>query len=286
MATIRQHYVPQGYLKGFSSQQGTPFVWVYDKREGRKPQEKSVKSQAYEDYYYAQETCSGDRDIDTIEKLLAQTIDNDIPPLIKSIQPTPGRPIAITPEDKEKLAFFIALGLTRVPSFRNGINDIFTWAAQFSLSEVANRENELSELTERYRISVKAKDWVSLRPMIEMAEIIGHSLLKKNWQFYIASDNVSFMTSDNPIVIAGSLGMGPAHPHSELMLSLRKDLALVCTPRGSKKFEAFKQCSSETRRFNRGIVQAARYKVFSDHYSTTTDAFVKKYHSNHQHIKI
>jgi len=286
MATVRQHYVPQGYLKGFASQEDTPFIWVYDKRDGRKPQEKSVKSQAYEDYYYSQETSSGERDIDSLEKLLAQTVDNDIPPLIKSIQPIPGHPITIASKDKEKLAFFIALGLTRVPSFRNGVNDIFTWATQAALSELANSKDALSEIINRCGITVKAKDWVSLRPMIQMTEIIGHSLLKKNWQFYTTSKNVSFMTSDNPIVISGSLGMGPAHPNSELMLSLRKDLALVCTPRGSKKLEVFKQSPSETRRFNRGIVRAARYKIFADHYSTTTDAFIKKYHSDHQHLII
>lgn len=94
------------------------------------------------------------------------------------------------------------------------------------------------------------------------------------------------MTSDNPVVIAGSLGMGPAHPHSELMMSLRKDLALVCTPRGLKRTEAFKQDASETRRFNRGIVRAARHKVFADRYSTTIDAFVKKYGNDHQEIII
>ncbi len=284
MATVRQHYVPQGYLKGFASQEDTPFVWVYDKRDGRKPQEKSVKSQAYEEYYYSQETSSGERDVDSLEKLLAHTIDNDIPPLIKSIQPIPGRPITIDSKDKEKLAFFIALGLTRVPSFRNGVNDIYTWAAQCALSKVANSEDELSEIIKKYGVTAEAKDWVSLRPMIQMAEIIGHSLLKKNWQLFTTSDNVSLMTSDNPVVIAGSLGMGPAHPNSELMLSLRKNLALVCTPRGTKKLEVFKQSPSETRRFNRGIVRAARYKIFADHYSATTDAFVKKYHSDHQHI--
>jgi hypothetical protein len=285
MATVRQHYVPQGFLKGFASQENTPFVWVYDKRDGRKPQEKSVKSQAYEDYYYSQETSSGERDIDSVEKLLAHNVDNDIPPLIKSIQPRLGHPIIISPNDKEKLAFFIALGLTRVPSFRNGVNDIFTWAAQFALSEVANTDGELSEIISKYGISAKAKDWASLSPMFQMAEVIGSSLLNKNWQFFIASENVSFMTSDNPIVFAGSQGMGPAHPHSELMLSLRKDLALVCTPRGTKKLAVFQQSASETRRFNRGIVQAARYKVFADHHSTTTDAFVKKYRSTHQHLK-
>ncbi|HEK1768885.1 TPA: DUF4238 domain-containing protein [Pseudomonas putida] len=286
MPTVRQHYVPQGYLKGFASQENTPFVWVYDKRDGRKPQEKSVKSQAYEDYYYSQETSCGQRDVDSVEKLLAQMVDNDIPPLIKSIQPSLGRPIILAPSDKEKLAFFIALGLTRVPSFRNGVNDIFTWAAQFALSEVASRNAEISETIREYGISAKARDWVSLRPMVQMAEIIGDSLLRKNWQFYIASENVSFMTSDNPIVIAGSQGIGPAHPQSELMLSLRKDLALVCTPRGTKRLEVFKQSASETRRFNRGIVQAARFKVFADHYSITTDAFVKKYRSTHQHLKV
>ncbi|MES3707346.1 DUF4238 domain-containing protein [Pseudomonas putida] len=183
MTTVRQHYVPQGYLKGFASQPGTPFVWVYDKRKGREPKEKSVKSQAYADYYYSQETLSGEQDIDSVEKALAKTVDSDLPALIHRIQATPGRSVMLAPEDREKLAFFIALGLTRVPSFRNGINGIFSWAAQLALSEVANSDELLSKFVSQYKISAQAKDWVSLRPMIQMANIISNSLLHKNWQF-------------------------------------------------------------------------------------------------------
>lgn len=286
MATVRQHYVPQGYLKGFSEEPNSPFIWIYDKREGRRPSRKSVKTQAYEDYYYSQETLSGEVDIDSIEIELAQTVDNDLPPLIQSIQAVPGRPVNLLPDDKEKLAFFIGLGLTRVPSFRNGINDIYTWVARMGLAEVARKDDQLSEFINKYEITTQAKDWVSLRPMIEMAEMISKSLLQKNWQFFKASSSTTFMTSDNPVVIAGGFGMGPAHPLTEIMLSLRKDLALVCTPKGSKAMEVFNQSPVETRRFNRGIVSAARHKVFSDRYSPTIDTFVKKHSNSHQHIAI
>ncbi|WP_322979267.1 DUF4238 domain-containing protein [Pseudomonas sp. C11] len=284
MTTVRQHFVPQAYLKGFSDEAGSPFVWVYDKRPGFMPARKSVKSVAYLDYYYSQETEGGEQDIDILEEAFARNLDNEIPKIIKALVVQPGRQVLLSEEDKGKLAFFIGVGLTRVPSFRDGINDIYTWVANMALQEVANEQSEIAKQILAHGIKAEAKPWVSLRPMLELGHAIAQSALNKNWQFFVAADGVSFMTSDNPVVISGGQGMGPAHPHAELMLSLRKDLALVCTPRGRKPVEAFKQSAAETRRFNRGIVRAASTRVFADKYSSTIDSFVKKYGDEQQKI--
>lgn len=284
LATIRQHFVPQAFLKGFAEAPGSPFIWVYDKRSGHRPSRKSVKSVAYEDYYYSQETEAGEQDIDSLEKAFARTIDNDLPLIIQNLKAVPGRGVSLSDEDKGKIAYFIGLSLTRVPNFRDGINQVYSWAAQMALSEVAKDNDTISDLIDKHGLTAEAKTWVSLRPMLEIGKKIGESTLSKNWQFFVASDNVSFMTSDNPVVIGAGVGMGPGHPMAELMLSLRKDLALVCTPRGKKSVDVFKQSSSETRKFNRGIVMAARHRVFSDHLSSTIDSFVKKYSHEQQQI--
>lgn len=284
LATVRQHFVPQAFLKGFSESLGSPFIWVYDKRAGYRPSRKSVKSVAYEDYYYSQETETGEQDIDSLEKAFAKTIDNDLPLIIQNLKVVPGGVISLSDEDKGKIAYFIGLSLTRVPNFRDGINQVYSWAAQMALNEVAKDNNMISDLIDKEGVTAEAKAWVSLRPMLEMGKKIGESVLSKNWQFFVAAENVSFMTSDNPVVIGGSNGMGPGHPMAELMVSLRKDLALVCTPRGKTSVEVFKQSPSETRKFNRGIVRAARHRVFTDHFSSTIDSFVKKYSHEQQQI--
>lgn len=284
MTTIRQHFVPQAFLKGFTEVPGSPFIWVYDKRSGYRPSKKSVKSIAYEDYYYSQETAAGEQDVDSLEKAFAKTVDNDLPLIIQSLKAVPGLGVSLSDEEKGKIAYFIGIGLTRVPSFRDGVNDFYSWAARMALSEVARESTVISDLIDTYGLAAEAKTWASLRPMLEVGMRIAESVLTKNWQLFVAGDNVSFMTSDNPVVIGGSAGMGPGHPMAELMIALRKDLALVCTPRGKKSVEVFKQSPSETRRFNRGIVRAARYKVFSDQFSSKVDFFVKKYSDEQQQL--
>lgn len=89
MSSSRHHFVTQGYLRGFTIADDVSqnFVWVYDKRPGRMPSRKSVKSIAWAPNYYAQERPDGRPDLDTIETKLAQTIDNDIPRLLKQISP-------------------------------------------------------------------------------------------------------------------------------------------------------------------------------------------------------
>lgn len=286
MATVRQHFVPQAYLKGFTETPGSPFIWIYDKREGFGTSRKSVKSVAYEDYYYSQETETGEQDVDTLEKAFANTLDNELPKIIKNIQATPGHYLNLSEEEKGKIAYFIGISLTRTPSFRDGINQMYSWVANMALNEVARKDEKLEKMVELGIIKAEAKNWVSLRPMLEAGQIIAQSLLSKNWQFFVAAKNENFMTSDNPVVIGSSHNLGPGHPSSELMLSLRKDLALVCTPRGRKTVEVFQQSASETRKFNRGIVKAARYRVFSDHKSDVIERFVKKYNGFQQQIII
>ena len=291
MSAIRHHFVPQGSLRGFATADdaSSSFVWVYDKNPGRVPRRKSVKSIAWAPAYYAQENPDGSPDLDTVETTLAQTIDNEIPQLLRRIVLRTGHRVAMTEEDKGALAFFVGLSLTRVPSFRDGIDAMYSQIAQISLSYQLDKDPKLSAFAENYGIRAEAKSWVSLRPMIEMAQVIAATALRKNWQFFVPPASVPLMTSDNPVVFSGGAAglsqLGPAHPQAELVMNLRKDLALVCTPkRGHPTMQAFQLSPTDARKFNRGIVRAARQRVFADHHSEELDSFVKKYAGSEQRI--
>lgn len=292
MTTNRHHYVPQGYLRGFAigTEPSKSFVWVYDKRRGRAPLKRSVKSIAWAPAYYAQERADGTEDSDTFEIQMAKTIDNIIPQILSAIAPRAGQYVELSEAHKGALAFFVGFSLTRVPSFRDGINDMYARIAQIGLSHVLEADRELKDFAEKYGITAYSKEWVSMRPMVEMAHAIATSALGKNWQFFVPPVDVPLVTSDNPVVFSGkaaNLGkfVGPAHPYAELLMNLRKDLALVCTPlQGYPSTNVFKLTPSEARKFNRGIVGAARHRVFADHYSETFDAFVKKYAGKEQRI--
>jgi hypothetical protein len=114
-----------------------------------------------------------------------------------------GRPVAISPEDKGALAFFIGLSMTRVPSFRDGINAMYSQLAQIGLSHQIDSDPELREFAEKHGLKAEAKPWVSLRPMVEMAQSISASALTNHWQFFIPPPEVPLVTSDNPVVFSG-----------------------------------------------------------------------------------
>lgn len=291
MTATRHHFVPQGYLRGFATDNdaSTSFVWVYDKNPGRAPRKKSVRSIAWAPAYYAQEHPDGTADLDTIETKLAQTIDNEIPQLLRRIILRVGHTVAMSSEDKGALAFFLGLSMTRVPSFRDGIDAMHTKIAQIGLSYLADKDPRLSALVKNCGVKADAKPWVSLRPMIEMAQSIAASALEKNWQFFVPPPGVPLVTSDNPVIFSGGTAgldqLGPAHPQAELVMNLRKDLALVCTPkRGYPTMQAFGLSPTNARKFNRGIVRAAHQRIFADHHSATLDSFVKKYSGEEQRI--
>lgn len=294
VASRRHHYVPQGYLRGFATDEehSGNFVWVYDKRPGRAPRMKSVRSIAWEDAYYAQEKPDGTEDTETVESSLAQTIDNEIPRILRGIRPNVGDSVELSAADKAALAFFVGISMTRVPSFRDGINDLHTRIAEIGLSHQMEADPQLKALGERYGVTISAKPWVSLRPMVQLAQAIAQSALSKPWQFFVPPPNVPLVTSDNPVIFSGGAErlkdyIGPAHPLVELVINLRKDLALVCTPKqGYGSMRVFQLTPAEARKFNRAPVRAARHRVFASHHSDVFEAFVKKYVGEEQRIVV
>lgn len=291
MTAFRHHFVAQGFLRGFATpgDASRMFVWVYDKQPGRTPRKKSVRSIAWAESYYAQERDDGSTDHHSMERSLAETIDNQAPPIIRGIEAKAGKMVTLSEEERGRLAFFLGLSLTRVPSFRDGMNDFHTAVAQRALNLEAERDPELGRKVREYGARAVAKPWVSLEPMVRVAEQIAHSAMSKSWQFYVPPPAVSLVTSDNPVIFsAGAAGggpIGPAHPLAELVMNLRSDLAVVCTPRRSyPSMLTFPMSPVDARKFNRGVVRAARQRVFANHLSDTLDKFVKKFAGDEQRV--
>lgn len=294
MGIQRQHYVPQGFLKGFAAldEDSDKFLWVYEKRDGRLPRRRSVKSVAWESYYYSQETATGVTDTDSFEHNLAREVDNAAPTIIRSLAARPGAVVSLCEKDQGMLAFFIGLALTRVPSFREPIRHLHTRIAQRALDAVARRDPEIAERVQRYGVRAEAKTWVSLPPMVQVADVIAHAAMRKYWQFFVPPPAFCLVTSDNPVIFDvareyGDIPAGPAHPLAELVVNLRKDLAMVCTPRrGGAQFQVFQMSEQEAEKFNRGIVRAARRFVFSPVRSEAIERLVQAHIGSEQTIQI
>ena len=198
MGIERQHFVAQGFLTGFSEPDArtNKFIWLYRKDYNWKPQRRSVKSVAWQSFYYEQETEAGARDTDTLETAFATSVDRVVPGIIRSLDAKPGLTISLSPVDRGALAFFMGVSLTRVPSFREPIRELHTRIAQRALEATVEDDADLRAFVEAHGVTAEAKPWVSLHPMMQLAQIISRSAVEKNWQFFVPPQGVPLITSD------------------------------------------------------------------------------------------
>ncbi len=290
MPIERQHFVPQGFLKGFSDPEhpNGKMIWKYDKRYDNPPRLVSIKSIAWSSFYYAQEKEDGEQDTDTLETAFAQTLDNEVPKIIQGIEAKPNKKVRLSDEEAGILAYFIGLSLTRVPSFRDGINELHTQIAQRTLAMSEMHELFISEGMKKHAIKAKSNEWVSLKPMIDVANIISESCLAKEWQFFIPHNDIKLITSDNPVHFslpnsAEKIMAGPAHPAVEIIMNLRSDLALVCTPpKTGGNLNTYQLDKNNSRRFNVGTARAALNQIYASQKLVGLSKLAKKYANESQ----
>ena len=254
-------------------------MWVYDKRTGRTPTCKSVKSIAWALDYYAQEKDDGSLDTDTLEHNLATNIDTKAAELIAGLDHLAAQ-LTLNEEQRGLLAFFIALSLTRVPSFRDGVRNFYSQIAQYTAELVGPRiwpgPGSMPKL------KAEAKEWVTLKHMIDGARHIASSLVAKNWQFFRAPNGATFITSDNPVVFNG---VAPAHPESEVVMALTKRLSIVCTPRSNGVLHpVFDTPRQQVKSMNATIAKGARTRIFASESSAGLERLAKKYSRFEQKI--
>ena len=120
--------------------------------------------------------------------------------------------------------------------------------------------------------------------MVQAAGYIAQSVLTKKWQFFVPPKGMTLITSDNPVhfdipkeLVPFTTG-GPCHPQSELVMHLRRDLAVVCTWKPDHEHcMVFEMDKQEAKKFNRGVAKKARRFLFADHRSDGLDRLAKKY---------
>ena len=283
MTTKNQHYVPQFYLKGFSinSLNTNSFVYVYDKKhaKGKLPkQPKSVSSICKETFYYKQ-TKDGD---DILEKRLSD-IESQVAPTIKYIKDSINKGVTLSKEKRVMLAFMIGLFVTRVPSFRNPVQETFQWELEKVLDDIKrNPRNKEEELIKGMpEDSFIVQDWCSLGLMAEGAGFIAKSVLKKPFEFLLPC-GMTFITSDNPVLHFGGQNMGVGNPLSCVFFPLRKDIGLLCNPRG-KDMNIRQLAKKEVKEINKEIVYKADRYVICDRQSEVLARLVKEYKNNGGH---
>jgi hypothetical protein len=283
MPSNRHHFVAQGYLRGFSCpKRGRQFVWVYDKRPGRAPVCKSVKSIPWLSQYYAQERDDGTVDSDRLEKGLNEVIETKAIELISRLDNDSDGSIELTDKQRALLATFIGISLTRVPSFRGGLRDLYSQIGQ-EYAEILSSQMWTGE-GPAPEVIVEAPEWVTLDHMIESAGQIANSIFPKEWIFIRAPESVFFITSDNPVTWRGT---APANADSEVMMPLTKHLAIVCTPQAKgqrhREIDASRQ---QVKMLNARVARAARNWIFASEESEGLDRLAKKYRGYEQKFAV
>jgi hypothetical protein len=238
-----QHFVPQSYLRKFAIHGQKSLVWEFDKTTGRASIDPvSVRKICSQDFYYYQRTDTGKIDHTRLEDAISEIEDVGIK-IINSIRkPRHGMKLSLCEEKKGELSFYIAFLFARGPAIRNGIHELCAayiqkkLASQYESAALLDASPVLHDLVQKHGllkiIRPEIFTNVSLPHIVEMAAMLGQSMLAKRWTFYIPENDKYFITSDNPVSCLLQPGLlsepiGPAHPFSEVTIPLRKDLALV-----------------------------------------------------------
>lgn len=258
-----QHYIPQFYLRGFTDKQGN--LWVYERF---RPMKKSKpKLEAHELDYYTHDE-QGERD-ETAEDVL-QGMESRVAPIIKGLA---NRQYTLSPENAAHLIIFAVFMFTRVPSWREHIDNFAAELIrrhQLRIAGDKEKFNVMCESLEKTQGHALGIDREQLRQYVLKGEYqitqgskaynlgrmfkSGFSILEEvqNWgyQGLYAPDDVFFMTSDSPVYTVlpdgkgeVGIGMGFGWPGVELIFPLNKKTCLRMkkgiTPKGrliSKKY--------------------------------------------------
>lgn len=113
---IRQHTVPESYLKRFAGEDG--MLHLFDRRTKQFRREKPKQISVIKDYYTV-EGEGGSKSYE-IERNLAEGIENDIAPVFERLS----NGDTLQTDDLAKLHAFMAIQSTRGPAFRDAVENV------------------------------------------------------------------------------------------------------------------------------------------------------------------
>src|SRR5689334_19887336 len=115
----KHHYIPQYYLRGFTASPTSEEICVYER--GKAPFCTGVIGVAFQNHFYSVVDDEGVRDSDTLENYLADAIEKPANPVIAKLRA--GQ--MITASEKQVLARYISILLTRVPAHRARLKALY-----------------------------------------------------------------------------------------------------------------------------------------------------------------
>lgn len=212
------HYVPQGYLRGFTELPNILHVYNKDKKGFR---QSSTKAIAYSRDYYT---------VDTIDEINSSEVEDNLGRIETIVIPILSKIITdsdLSNTNRADLAIYIAVQYGRTPVAKARMDEVATILAtnetKTIMAEAVNDDAKYEEMVERIKSDdpegyVPSRDtlieWI-LKPgpmakvsmdngtyvkqFFENAQYISEGLLRTKWTVFSAPIGTSFITSDNPI---------------------------------------------------------------------------------------
>ena len=253
------HYVPQFYLRGFTTGN---MIWVHDRLEGR-----TFASQP--------KTIANENDLypDALEKHLANSIED---PAKAAIEKVRARGILSEPE-RIALAQYVVTLWKRVPegrarvaarmpevvaSVREELHTELSAAANQNpdLASVAEaRKAEVNNVLARYEQESPPDIW-QLSLQKHSSDNVVESLLSMEWRF-LHSNRLQFLTCDNPVFFFEHEGIG--QPTSELTIPFSSSVALWANRRPLPSTPCLDALPVAVREINRRTAKNATRFVYS-----------------------
>src|SRR3989344_4570921 len=216
--TVKQHFVPQFYLRRFVDQDGFLHIFNLTKKQLEKP--KTAKHVCYEPYYYAIKTGEADNISQDIEDVLSD-IENRLAPEIELAEKELLGTGQISPYQKLAIATLASMlwlrgrymreqirrmteDLTKqMAKFRIGMPDFDKKMAKIYQKEGKRYTDEEREkiksliLEEEYKVEISNQ--THLKMILTGLEGFSNMFFGKYWRVYIAGSDKRFMTSDSPV---------------------------------------------------------------------------------------
>jgi hypothetical protein len=276
----RHHYIPITYLEKFAD--GAGKLFAYRKDEVQKAIHLQPNAIAFERYYYSQPLPDGGRDNNTIEDFFS-TFEGTWTPLVERL-----RSGSDTNSDFEALCTFISLMRVRVPAARDMVE--ISLAEQVKATvRLLDQQGKLPPKPEGCedilnQLSVSIDPHQSLHAMSALAKGFGIVLDQLEFEVIHNRTDVSFLTSDNPVVYFDPtvpdvkvLPYQVRPPHGEIELLFPIDADTVVrgrTGRAGLRHIALSD-SQFAKRINRFVARFGYRFVFSR--DKTHEALIIKY---------
>jgi Protein of unknown function (DUF4238) len=222
----RHHYVPQGYLRNFTTPEG--WLYGYNKRTGQAFQGATPQNVAAEDYFH---TDPRREDPQELERVLDRNFEA---PLLRTInaviahvrfartgifKATPQH----SPEEKYELAIFAALQLLRTNKTRS---EMAVVSSRQRTNGMTLTDQELARYAHLELLADHLRDdfqWFA------------STIARNRLTFLVPPPGFSFWTSDHPVLVGrGTIdgrafrgGVGLSNQHLELYLPLAWDVTAV-----------------------------------------------------------